>query len=456
MPKLYIHSLGCKTNHYETQALVQQLSEHNFELVEKMQDADVGILNTCTVTAEAGRKSRQFLRRMKKQNPAALIVAMGCYSQLYDVTKDCDIAVGTSRRNSIVDLILNKLPILNPEQIKPMSSSRNNNEKETISVQRQPEPRLLSKISNETEYEELGIVSQQSDTRALIKIQDGCNEFCTYCAIPLARGRIRSRIRRNIVKEAERLVECGFKEIVLTGIHICSFERESGRSSDALAELCLELNSVPGLSRIRLGSLEPLSITQSFLNILRQADKVCPHFHLSLQSGSDSVLKRMHRKYNSEQYLTRVQLLREIYPDPAITTDIMVGFPGETDKEFEQSLAFVKKINFSRIHVFPYSLRPNTLAAKMEQVPQDIVKRRVQHMLEAGEILAAKYAEKFINIIVEVLLEDVTEAESESFIRGYTQHYVRTLIPKKQGKTGEIKNVLISDTQNDELIGRIV
>lgn len=456
MPKLYIHSLGCKTNHYEIQALVQQLSEHNFELVEKMQDADVGILNTCTVTAEAGRKSRQFLRRMKKQNPRALIVAMGCYTQLYDVSKDCDILVGTSGRNSIVDRILNKLSILNREQIEPTSFHRNNNKMETIPVQRQSEQMLLGKNSIETEYEELGIISQQSDTRALLKIQDGCNEFCTYCAIPLARGRIRSRSRSNILKEAERLVESGHKEIVLTGIHICSFERELGRSSNALAELCLELNSVAGLSRIRLGSLEPLSITQSFLDILRQADKVCPHFHLSLQSGSDSVLKRMHRKYNSEQYSARVQLLREIYPDPAITTDIMVGFPGETDTEFEQSLAFVKKINFSRIHVFPYSLRPDTLAAKMEQVPQDIVKHRVQSMLEAGDILAAEYAEKFMNKTVEILLEDETEIEAKVFIRGYTQHYVRTLIPKSQGKTGEIKNVLILDTQNDELIGRIV
>ncbi|NLJ71192.1 MAG: tRNA (N(6)-L-threonylcarbamoyladenosine(37)-C(2))-methylthiotransferase MtaB [Clostridiaceae bacterium] len=450
MPKLYIHSLGCKTNHYENQALVQQFSEHNFKVVEKMQDADVGILNTCTVTAEAGRKSRQFLRRMKKQNPSALIVAMGCYSQLYDVSKDCDIVIGTSRRNTIIDLILNELATLNQKQIEPMSFA--NNEMKGVLKRDQSELMSLGKKSNETEYEELGVIHHQLDTRALIKIQDGCNEFCTYCAIPLARGRNRSRTRSKIIEEAKRLVENGHKEIVLTGIHICSFERESGRNSDALAELCLELNNIAGLSRIRLGSLEPLSITKSFLEILRQADKVCPHFHLSLQSGSDNVLKRMRRKYNSEQYRTRVQLLREIYTDPAITTDIMVGFPEETDVEFEESLAFVKKIKFSRIHVFPYSSRPDTLAAKMEQVPKDLVKHRVQKMLAAGDVLAARYAEKFLNKTVDVLLED----EDESYIRGYTQHYIRTLIPKNQGKTGEIKNVLILDTQNDELIGRIV
>jgi threonylcarbamoyladenosine tRNA methylthiotransferase MtaB len=455
LPKLYIHTLGCKTNHYENQALVQQLSEHNFEVVEKMDDADVGILNTCTVTAEAGRKSRQFLRRMKKQNPVALIVAMGCYSQLYDVSDECDIAVGTARRNSIVDLILHELTVRDQKKSDCILSDRTD-QKHDLNVKarkiEQSEVISLGTKSYETEYEELGIVDRQLDTRALIKIQDGCNEFCAYCAIPLARGRIRSRTRQNIIKEAQRLVENGYKEIVLTGIHICSFEREFGRNSDALAELCLELNSIAGLARIRLGSLEPLSITKSFLSILRQANKVCPHFHLSLQSGSDNVLKRMRRKYSSEQFGSRVQLLREIYTDPAITTDIMAGFPEETDEEFEQSLAFVKKINFSRIHVFPYSLRPDTPAARMRQVPRDIVKARVQQMLTAGDILAARYAERFRNKTVEVLLED----EIESFIRGYTQHYLRTLIPKNQGKTGEIKKVLIFDTQNDELIGRIV
>jgi len=452
LPNLYIHTLGCKTNHYETQAVAQQLSDHDFTLVDNMQEADVGILNTCTVTAEAGRKSRQFLRRMKKQNPSALIVAMGCYSQLYDVSADCDISVGTSKRNSIVDIILKKLAIRGQNNSENMVLTQNNNLSSTNGIQKQTELVTAGKKSNETEYEELGIVDRQQETRALIKIQDGCNEFCTYCAIPLARGRIRSRTRQNIIKEAEQQVKNGYKEIVLTGIHICSFERESGRNSDALAELCLELNSIAGLSRIRLGSLEPLSITRSFLNILRQANKVCPHFHLSLQSGSDGVLKRMHRKYDSEQYKLRVELLRELYSDPAITTDIMVGFPEETEEEFEQNMAFVNKIRFSRIHVFPYSIRPDTLAAKMRQVPQDIVKARVQQMLMTGNNLAAKYAEQFKSKTVEVLMED----ETESFIRGYTEHYIRTLIPKNQGKTGEIKKVLITDTQNDELIGRIV
>lgn len=274
MPNLYIHALGCKTNHYENQALAQQFVKRGFHLVETIEEADVGILNTCTVTAEASRKSGQFLRRMKKRNPDILVVAMGCYAQLENLSDISDIVVGTADRNAVVQLVINYLN---------QSSSVELGE---IDLKEEQNLFPLGKACHETEYEELGIVGQQTDTRAQIKIQDGCNAFCTYCAIPLARGRIRSRTRKNILKECELLVANGHKEVILTGIHICSFEKEHGRDSDALAELCLELNQIPGLDRIRLGSLEPLSITESFLNLLKKADKVCPHFHLSLQSLS--------------------------------------------------------------------------------------------------------------------------------------------------------------------------
>jgi threonylcarbamoyladenosine tRNA methylthiotransferase MtaB len=434
LPKLFLHALGCKTNQYENLALTQQLIDQGFDLVDKMQDADVGILNTCTVTAEAGRKSRQMLRRMKKQNPEALIVAMGCYAQLSDVSADCDIAVGTSQRNLIPKLILQKLRLAETSEITSQDL------------------RPLGKISQETDYEELGIVSMQKDTRAQIKIQDGCNEFCSYCTIPLARGRIRSRSRENILREVEALVNEGHKEVVLTGIHICSFEKEKGRNSDALAELCLELNRITALERIRLGSLEPLSVTEQFLQILKGADKVCPHFHLSLQSGSDTVLQRMRRSYNTVQYQERVRMLRQIYKDPSITTDVMVGFPEETEQEFLESLEFVRRINFSKIHVFPYSVRQDTLAAKMKQVPGQITKQRAKAMLELAEDLSVKYAKQFVGRRVEVLLED----EFEDYIRGYTKHYVRTYIVNNNYQSGEIKNVLITDVRKDDLFGKIV
>lgn len=437
MPKLFIHALGCKTNHYENQALAQQLSNHNFELVTTVDQADVAILNTCTVTAEAGRKSRQYLRRMKKKNPKAVIVAMGCHTQLEN-SEDCDIVVGTGSRNSLLSMINEKLAI--------------NTIDDDFSISLETDLKEIGRASKEKEYEELGIVSQQEDTRAQIKIQDGCNAFCTYCAIPFARGRTRSRKRENIYKEAEALVKNGHKEVVLTGIHICSFEKEIGRNSDALAELCLELNNIRGLERIRLGSLEPLSVTPSFLEILQKADKVCPHFHLSLQSGSDSVLARMHRLYNTQQYLERVNLLRNIYQRPAITTDIMVGFPEETDQEFQESLDFVKKIKFSRIHIFPYSRRPGTLAAKMQQVHGDIVKERVDKMLDLGCYLAEQFSDNFLNKTVEVILEDIVG----DYIRGYTERYVRAYIPRDQGFSGESKKVFISKTENGDIFGKLV
>lgn len=438
MPKLFLHALGCKTNHYENQALQEQFINANFEIVRSIEKADVGILNTCTVTAEAGRKSRQYLRGMKKKNPEAIIVAMGCYTQLKGISEESDIIIGTGNRNSIFQLINKKLEL--------------NNKQKDFSIELETDLKEIGKASQEKEYEELGIVSRQQDTRAQIKIQDGCNAFCTYCAIPFARGRVRSRTRENIYKEAITLVKNGHKEVVLTGIHICSFEKEYGRSSDALAELCFELNDIAGLERIRLGSLEPQSLSKSFLNIVQQADKVCPHFHLSLQSGSDSVLARMHRLYNTRQYQDRVDLLRKIYVNPAITTDIMVGFPEETQEEFQESLNFAKQINFSRVHIFPYSIRPGTKAAKMQQIHGNIVKDRASQMLDLGNYLADQYAHLFLNKEVSVIFED----DINGYSRGYTDRYIRTLIPKGQAQSGQLKKVLIQETKNGDIIGNVV
>ncbi len=437
MPNLYIHALGCKTNHYENQALAQQLNKEGFRLVETIEEADVGILNTCTVTAEAGRKSRQFLRRMKTRNPNILVVAMGCYAQLEDLSDVSDLAIGTADRNAVLQLITKHL------------NRSDSEESRDFEIELEHDLLPLGKASTETEYEELGIVGQQIDTRAQIKIQDGCNSFCTYCAIPLARGRIRSRLRENIIKEAELLAENGHKEVVLTGIHICSFEKEYGRNSDALAELCVELNQISGLNRIRLGSLEPLSITESFLEILKKADKVCPHFHLSLQSGSDTVLQRMHRQYTAREYVARVEMLRSIYENPAITTDVMVGFPEETEQEFRESLEFVKHIQFSRIHVFPYSVRPGTKAASMRQVESRIVKRRVAQMLDLGEELAAAYARTCVGMKDSFIVEE----SIGKIASGYTSRYVKVLTETEHAEPGEEIEVFIKDSEKDNLIG---
>lgn len=450
MLKLFIHALGCKTNHYESQALAQQLSQHNFGLVSRVEEADVGILNTCTVTAEASRKSRQYLRRMKRKNPNIFLVAMGCYTQLEDVPPECDLVIGTSHRGSILALIAAELAKREGDQ--DFRIELPNDLKALNWDNFDLSQNLLGQASRETQYEELGIVSDQQETRAQIKIQDGCNAFCSFCAIPLARGRLRSRSRENIIKEAEMLAKNGHKEVVLTGIHICSFEKEKGRNSDALAELCLELNQVDGLARIRLGSLEPLSISKSFIQILRQADKLCPHFHLSLQSGSDSVLRRMRRRYLTEQYRRRVEFLREVYDEPAISTDLMVGFPEETDDEFQESLDFVEKLELSRVHVFPYSVRPGTLAAQMTQVPVRVIKERAEAMLDLADKLAEKYASKFIGRQQDVLFED----EEDGFKRGYTDRYVRVYTADRSIKSGEIKKLLITGQEKGDLRGKII
>ena len=436
MPNLYIHALGCKTNHYENQAIAQKLQEHGFELTDNIKDADVGLLNTCTVTAEAGRKSRQFLRKMKKQNPKILVVAMGCYAQLEDVSEIADLVIGTDHRNSVLNLIQERI-----------NQKENREDIKDFTIELEEDLAPIGKASQETQYEELGIIQKQSDTRAQIKIQDGCNAFCTYCAIPLARGRVRSRLRENIMNEAKALIKNGHKEIVLTGIHICSFEKELGRNSEALAELCIELNTLDGLERIRLGSLEPLSVNKEFLNILKNADKVCPHFHLSLQSGSDSVLKRMKRNYNTAQYRQVVEQIREIYDQPAITTDIMVGFPEETDEEFEESLEFVEDIQLSQLHVFPYSVRPGTKAAKMRQISSNTVKNRADLMLDKGKVLHAAYARKFIGKEQRVILEDVVG----NYLRGFSDQYLRIYLPKTAGKSGEIKKVIVKREEDANL-----
>lgn len=401
-----IKNLGCKCNRYEADALALFLTEQGGEEVAEEQACDLALLNTCTVTAEAGRKSCQALRRLRREHPAAVIGVMGCHSQLEDLSDLCDFQTGVEGRLGLAEACLKEL-----KQRRGMCQPLT--DPECAAHPQEPGAALPSEIggteasatamagragqnwrpsAHETAYEELGTVRAQTETRAQIKICDGCNQFCTYCAICLARGRVRSRGRSEILEEARALTAAGHKEIVLTATHLCSFEKEQGHDILALAELLEELDQTPGLERLRLGSLEPASLTPAFISRVSRLRTLCPHFHLSLQSGSDTVLARMHRQYSSEDYRKVVQALRQAFDDPAITTDIMVAFPEESEAEFAESFHFAEEIGFARIHVFRYSPRKGTAAARMKQVPAAISKARGEAMQKLAGKLAETYA----------------------------------------------------------------
>lgn len=397
--------MGCKTNHYETDAVAEQFRNAGFEIVAFDQVADVYVLNTCTVTAEADRKSRQFLRRARSLNPHALVVAMGCHVELGtdSDTAFADIIVGTRGKSRVVDQVLARLG-------NSATSGATEEEKEAA----------------EDIFEEFGAVTQQSETRAYIKIEDGCDSFCTYCAIPFARGRVRSRSSERVIEEARQLAAAGFREIVLTGIHICSYGSERGRASEALPELAAEIGMIKGIERIRFGSLEPQSITPLFVARCAEVKGLCPHFHLSLQSGSDDVLRRMGRSYNKDQFRAAARLVRDLFPTAALTTDVMVGFPGETEAMHRESLDFVREIGFSRLHVFRYSRRAGTVAAEMPaQIEKKTSVRRSGEMQALGQELTLAYHNRLLGQPQKVLTEQI---RSDGTVTGYTDTYVPVLI----------------------------
>lgn len=437
-------SHGCRSNRYETEALAMRLRKAGFhaevghEAADILPTADLLVLNSCTVTAEAGRKARQFLRKARRENPEAVIAVMGCYSQLSDLSELADICSGTSDRLQFADEIIERFNRRAEETSNSVEKATNSAEEEANRVEElqadgqveadaynakksaktAPNDQeaacmgyLLHKpgYSREKRYEEFGSVALQSGTRAEVKIEDGCNKFCTYCAIALARGRVRSRERHDILAEVKALADNGVKEIVLTGIHICSFESEKGRDSIALAEICDEIAEIEGVERIRLGSLEPRSITAEVLRRFSVNEKLAPYFHLSLQSGSNSVLRRMRRDYTAEEYAERVDLIRKYYTCPGIGSDVMVAFPEESAEEFAASLQFVKDMRLSRMHVFRYSIRKGTKAAKMPQVPSDISKERGRIMGETAAELEAQFARDNIGLKHRVILEQQIE-----------------------------------------------
>ena len=407
--RVFFQTLGCKVNSYETAAIAKLLGDAGFIEVQSPEEADVYVVNTCAVTSEADRKSRQMIRKAKRLAPDAVVVAMGCHTEMSKDESDADITVGTSDRPKLVPLLLEKLKIRNAD----------------ISAE---------DTDAGSRYYEYGAVLLQEGTRAIIKIEDGCNNFCTYCIIPYARGRVRSRKREEVLTEIEDLVKRGYREFVITGIHLCSYEKELGHSSTAVGELLLEIAKIPGVERIRLGSLEPYSMSDELIALLKENPLLCPHFHLSLQSGSDTVLKRMNRKYDTAQYYQVVEKLRSAFPNVSFTTDMICGFPGETEEEHAESCAFAEKVGFTHIHVFPFSPREGTKAWDMKpQVDGNTKNRRTAELRKISDAMELRRAKEFVGEEVEVVVEEVY---GDGAFEGYCKEYIRV-----SGKT-DVKDLV--------------
>ncbi len=427
MLKAALHNLGCKVNAYETEAMAQILEKNGYEIVPFSDIADVYIVNTCSVTNMADRKSRQMLHKAKSKNKEAIVVATGCYVQTAteQIKEDLaiDIIIGNNRKKEIVN-------ILN-EYIKDKEKTH------------------VIDINNTDEYEDFQLSTLTEHTRAHIKIQDGCNNFCSYCIIPYARGRIRSRKLESIKEEMTNLAQNGFKEVVLTGINLGFYKDEDKTLIDVI-ELA---QAIDGIERIRLGSVDPEIITLEFIDRLKYADKMCPHFHLSLQSGCDSVLKNMNRHYNTKEYVEKCNLIRSIYENPAITTDIIVGFPGESDEDFETTVQFAKDVGFSQIHVFKYSKRSGTVAANMpNQIDEKVKALRSEELIATGNVLTQSYRKNLIGKKEELLLEEEKVIKDRQYIVGHTKNYVPVVIEKRDFNPGEIVNVTIKDFINTEIM----
>ncbi len=430
--KAAFHTLGCKTNHYETDAVAQRFQQAGFIPVGFDEHADVYVLNTCTVTAEADRKSRQHLRRARTMNPDAIVVALGCHAQLNADDTLADVVIGTQGKlgavEQVLGLLVEKGRIGPVDRLGRMDRPGDQDHRPSASG---PWTHVSGPLKDAGEFDEYGPVSQQSETRAYIKIEDGCDNFCAYCAIPLARGRVRSRKPENVLVEAVGLAAQGYREVVLTGIHICSYGSDRGQTSEALPELAARIGRIKGIERIRFGSLEPQSITPVFARKAREVPGLCPHFHISLQSGSDDVLRRMGRRYDTARFRQSVSLLREQFPEASFTTDVMVGFPGEDEAMHRQSLDFVREIGFSRLHVFRYSKRDKTAAARMaDQVPKDVAIQRSTDMQALGDELAGRYHSLLVGQAQSVLIEQILK---DNRATGYTRTYVPVLVEDAAG-----------------------
>ena len=425
--KAAFHNLGCKVNAYELEAMQQLLEQAGYETVPFAPGADVYIINTCTVTNIADRKSRQMLHRAKKMNPDAIVAAVGCYVQVHSdallADPAIDIVLGTAEKEQL------------PERLEKFFQSGR-------AARQLPETGIRR-------YDSLTLDRTESHTRAFLKVQDGCDQFCTYCIIPYARGRVRSRQIRDVVLEAERLAQSGVRELVLTGIHLCSYGKDLPEE-ESLRELICAVHEISGVQRIRLGSLEPGSMTEPFIRTLASLPKVCPHFHLSLQSGSDRTLRRMNRRYTAAEYEEACRLLRDSFDDPAITTDIIAGFPGETEEDFADCLAFAEKISFFETHIFPYSRREGTRAASFpDQIPEQEKRARCRLLRELNDRKRAEYLNRWLSKPVEVLFEERTEEEGKLWWTGHGREYQKVLLDTEEDLTNRILTVVPVRLQND-------
>jgi len=431
MKKAALHNLGCKVNSYETEAMQEILMQQGYEIVPFEEKADVYIINTCSVTNMADRKSRQMLHRAKKQNPDALVIAAGCYAQaageklLQDAA--VDILIGNNEKSRLLDILKAW-------------------EEEHASFH-------IHDMTHEKSYEELALSRTSEHTRAYVKIQDGCNQFCTYCIIPYTRGRVRSRRLSDILAEVNRLADNGYKEVVLTGIHLDSYGVDFESDEENLLTVIQKIAEIEGIRRIRLGSLEPRIMTEEFVRGLAAVDKLCPHFHLSLQSGCDATLKRMNRKYDTQEFRTCCKCLRKYFKDPALTTDVIVGFPGETEEEFAETVAFLKEICFYETHVFKYSRRKGTRADRMpDQIPEQIKTARSDVLLALTEKNSAAYREQFMGKELEVLMEEPCTIGGVRYQVGHTREYVRVAVECDETLTNHLVRVKVTGRADSETL----
>ena len=446
MKKAALHNLGCKVNAYETEAMQQLLEEAGYEIVSFHEKADVYVINTCSVTNMADRKSRQMLHRAKKMNPDAAVVAAGCYVQTKEEEAKQDLAIdiliGNNQKNELVhrlDEFFAEREEANAENAQKESDTNHQNKVEAV-VDINHEPQC---------FEEMSLTKTAEHTRAFVKVQDGCNQFCSYCIIPYARGRVRSRNIESVLKEIRGLAKMGYQEVALAGIHLSSYGVDC---EESLLHLIQEIHKIDGIRRIRLGSLEPQIVTEEFARELSSLEKICPHFHLSLQSGCDATLKRMNRKYTAAQYEKGCRLLRKYFTHPAITTDVIVGFPGETEEEFETTKAFLENIHFYEMHIFKYSKRQGTRAAVMEnQVPEEIKTKRSAELIALSERMSNEFRSYYLGREEEVLFEEPAEINGKTMYVGYTKEYVKVATESDESLENVMRRGRINHSLTDEI-----
>ncbi|MBR3511979.1 MAG: tRNA (N(6)-L-threonylcarbamoyladenosine(37)-C(2))-methylthiotransferase MtaB [Clostridia bacterium] len=430
--KVAFYTLGCKVNQYETNGMIQKFEEAGFEVVPFNKKSDVYIINTCTVTSISDRKSRQMLRRAKELNPDGIVVACGCYVQVakdvVDGIEEIDLSIGTNEKKDIVKIVEDFI-----------------NDKK--------KPSTIDDVFHNEDYQEFGNIIFTEKVRAVIKVQDGCDRFCSYCIIPYARGRVRSRDKDNVISEIKQIVkENGIKEVIITGIHVASYGKDF-KNGYGLIDLLEEINEIDGLERIRLGSIEPLIISEEFMERLSKLKKYCHHFHLSLQSACNTVLERMNRRYTIEEFMEITDRIRRYYDDAILTTDVIVGFPGETDEEFETTVENLNKIKFYKMHIFKYSQRNGTKAAVMEnQVSPEIKEKRSKILIDMSDKFEKEYQKLYIGKTVDVLFEEM----EDGFLKGHTANYMMVKSKGKEDYINSIKKVKISGTENAIMEGEII